>query len=241
MVIGRFLEISIETPDISASVEFYQGLGLVQALVGDVWNHRYGVLTDGNLTLGLHDYSFPSPTLTYVRPDLKKDLAEMRRLAGELAFAKTGEDEFNEAGFTDPDGQMVAVLEARTFSPPEISQPDSTILGHFSEYSLPVTDLDASVAFWEDMGFVMIERQDAPLPCASLTSDFLNLGLYATPLLRSPALTFREEDMGQRIEYIRAQHYKLAPGTAISRDRVSGATLVAPEGTQIFLLSESSQ
>jgi len=240
-MIGRFLEISIEAPDISASMEFYQGLGLVQATVGDTWTHRYGVVTDGNLTLGLHDYSFSSPALTYVRPDLEKSLDELRRRAGELAFAKTGDDEFNEAGFADPDGHMVAVLEARTFSPPEISQPDATILGHFSEYSLPVSDLDASVSFWEDMGFVMIERQEAPLPCASLTSDFLNLGLYVTPLLRRPALTFREEDMDQRIEYVRAQHYKLATGTPISRERNTGATLLAPEGTQIFLLPEDTR
>jgi len=239
-MIGRFLEISIETPDITASVEFYQGLGLVQATVGDVWSHRYGVVTDGHLTLGLHEYSFPSPALTYVHPDLEKSLGELRRRAGELAFAKTGDDEFNEAGFTDPDGHMVAVLEARTFSPPEISQAESTILGHFSEYSLPVSNLDASVSFWEDMGFVMIERQDAPMAWASLTSDFLNLGLYVAPLLRAPALTFREEDMAQRIEYVRAQHYSLAPGTPISPDRAAGATLLAPEGTQIFLLPETS-
>ena len=235
-MIGRFLEISVEAPDIAASVEFYQALGLVQARVGDTWTHRYGVLTDGNLVIGLHDYSFPSPSLTYVRPGLKEGLAELRQRAGSLAFAKTGEDEFNEAGFTDPDGQMVTVLEARTFSPPEIARPGATILGHFSEVSLPVKSLPDSIAFWESMGFVLTGSAQQPVPRASLTSDGLNLGLYATPRLRRPALTFRETDMDARIEYIGAQGFRVTAGTPISDPPPAGASLQAPEGTWLFLI-----
>lgn len=238
-MIGRFLEISIVAPDILASMEFYQGLGMLPATVGEVWSHRYGVVTDGNLVLGLHDYSFPSPSLTYVRPELKASLGELRDRAGSLAFSKTGDDEFNEAGFTDPDGQMIAVLEARTFSPPEITATDITILGHFAEFSLPVTDLDTSIAFWENMGFVMTGRDENTSHRAWLTSDFLNLGLYVNPRMRVPALTFREADMAERIEYLRAQGYKLEPGTPLSEDKISGASLQAPEGTRIYLLPES--
>lgn len=237
-MIGRFLEISIEAPDILASMEFYQGLGMLSATVGEVWSHRYGVVTDGNLVIGLHDYSFESPSLTYVRPELRKSLSELQARAGSLAFSKTDDDEFNEAGFTDPDGQMVAVLEARTFSPPEIAGSDITALGHFSEFSIPVSNLDASIAFWENIGFVLFSREDEGLPCASLTSDFLNLGLYVNPRMRAPGLTFREPDMAERIEYVRAQGYRLTQGTPISQARHSGATLLAPEGTPIYLVPE---
>jgi len=237
-LIGRFLEISIETPDILASMEFYQGLGMLSATVGEVWPHRYGVVTDGNLVLGLHDYSFESPSLTYVRPELRKSLPELQARAGSLAFSKTDDDEFNEAGFTDPDGQMIAVLEARTFSPPEIAGSDITALGHFSEFSLPVTRLDASITFWENMGFVLTDREEEGLEGACLTSDFLNLGLYVNPRMRVPGLTFREPDMAERIEYVRAQGYRLIQGTPISRERHAGATLIAPEGTPIYLLPE---
>ncbi|MCJ7556722.1 MAG: hypothetical protein MUP90_07390 [Gammaproteobacteria bacterium] len=238
-MIGRFLEISIEAPDILASIEFYRGLGMLPATTGEVWSHPYGVLSDGNLVVGLHDYSFPSPSLTYVRPELRRNLANLEKQAGSLAFSKTGDDEFNEAGFTDPDGHMVAVLEARTFSPLEIDRSDITVLGHFSEYGMPVKNLDVSIAFWENLGFVMTERSDGPLPFASLTGDFLNLGLYVSPHLRAPALVFRETDMAERIEYISAQGYKVSPGTPISPDRLTGGTLQAPEGTCIYLLPEA--
>ena len=238
-MIGRFLEISIEAPDILASIEFYRGLGMLPATTGEIWSHRYGVLSDGNLVVGLHDYSFASPSLTYVRPELRQHLGKLEKHAGSLSFAKIADDEFHEAGFTDPDGHMVAVLEARTFSPLEIDRSDITILGHFSEYGLPVTNLDRSIAFWENLGFVMIERNDGPLPYASLTGDFLNLGLYVHPEMRTPALVFRETDMAVRIEYLRAQGYKVLPGTPVSMDQTTGATLQAPEGTWIYLLPET--
>jgi len=44
-MLGRFHEISIETPDIRASVEFYERLGFTQANTTDTWTHPYGVLT----------------------------------------------------------------------------------------------------------------------------------------------------------------------------------------------------
>jgi hypothetical protein len=239
-LIGRFLEISIEAPDILASMEFYQGLGMLPATVGEIWTHRYGVVTDGNLVLGLHDYAFASPALTYVRPDLGKSLPELKKRAGSPAFSKLADDEFNEAGFIDPDGHMVAVLEARTFSPPEIRATDITILGHFSEYALPVTNLDASVTFWENLGFVMTDREEGELCCASLTSDFLNLGLYQNSRMRSPALVFREPDMAVRIQYLLAQGFRVQTGTPISADPLASATLVAPEGTCLYLLPEKN-
>jgi hypothetical protein len=37
--LGRFLEISIATPVIRESLEFYESLGFVQAGVGETWSH----------------------------------------------------------------------------------------------------------------------------------------------------------------------------------------------------------
>ena len=46
-MLGRFLEFSVETPDIPASLEFYGKIGFSQAKVGDAWDHPYAVVTDG--------------------------------------------------------------------------------------------------------------------------------------------------------------------------------------------------
>ena len=47
--LGRFLEISIHTPVIRESLEFYESLGFVQAAVGETWPHPYAVVTDGTV------------------------------------------------------------------------------------------------------------------------------------------------------------------------------------------------
>ena len=52
--LGRFHELTLPTPDIRASVEFYERLGFWQAETGDAWSHPYGVVTDGRIALGLH-------------------------------------------------------------------------------------------------------------------------------------------------------------------------------------------
>ena len=69
-MLGRFLEVSLQAPDVPASLEFYESLGFVQATVGDTWSHAYAVVTDGRLFLGLHAHEFSAPTLTWVQPGL---------------------------------------------------------------------------------------------------------------------------------------------------------------------------
>jgi len=66
MIFGRFLEFSIATRDIRASVQFYEELGFRQLLTGDIWQHRYGVLTDGRLVIGSMSGAAPiSPSRSY--------------------------------------------------------------------------------------------------------------------------------------------------------------------------------
>ncbi|HKZ73988.1 MAG TPA: VOC family protein, partial [Steroidobacteraceae bacterium] len=117
-MLGRFHELSVSTPDIGASVEFYERLGFTHAQTGDTWSHPYGVLTDGRVFIGLHQYRFESPAVTFVRAGIAQHVPDFKALGIELAFAKTGDDTFNEIGFRDPAGQMITILEARTYSPP---------------------------------------------------------------------------------------------------------------------------
>ena len=189
--------------------------------------------------LGLHEYSFASPALTYVRPDLEQHLGYLDGLGIQFAFRKTGEDIFNEAGFCDPDGQMVALLEARTFSPPTFESESFTVCGHFDEFSLPVRSLPEAIDFWEPLGFVMTSRADTAPASATLTSDGINLGLYEARAFTRPAVSFREPDMPERVEYLRGQGLDLteqSPG--IGSDGAAHTVLLGPEGLQLFLASE---
>lgn len=236
-MLGRFLEVSIHAPDVLESLAFYEGLGFTQAAVGETWSHPYAVVTDGRLCIGLHRYEFPSPALTFVQPDLIRNLERLEAAGIELAFRRVGADVFNEAGFTDPDGQMVALLEARTFSPPQRAGPPVSKLGWFEEVALPVRDLAAARAFWERLGFVAAEEGEEPCPRAGLTCDSIDLGLWATAQLERPALVFAEPDMAERIARLRDAGVAFSRGLPRRLDPAGNALLVAPEGTPLLLLT----
>lgn len=234
-MLGRFLEISVFTPDIVESLAFYEQLGFTQAAVGEVWQHPYAVVTDGRVCIGLHRYEFESPSLTFVRHDLEAHVATLEDAGHELAFRRLGGDVFNEVGLRDPGGQMIALLEARTFSPPERRSHEVSRLGWFEQVLLPVRDLDASVLFWEGLGFVPAEENDQPFPHIGLTSDSLNVALMRSRGLGRTSLMFRDAGMAERIR-------RLAEGgLAFSEELPSGldpgryALLVAPEGTRLLL------
>ena len=89
-MLGRFLEFSIATPDIRASLDFYGKLGFTQAQVGEAWTHPYAVVTDGRICLGLHQEFIPAPAVTFVKPDLLRHLVRSNGLGCNSNFAVSG-------------------------------------------------------------------------------------------------------------------------------------------------------
>jgi catechol 2,3-dioxygenase-like lactoylglutathione lyase family enzyme len=238
-MLGNFHEISIRTDDIRASVEFYESLGFFQCVTNDTWSHPYGVLTDGRIFLGLHQYRFPSPSITCVRADIARHIPEVEALGIELAFAKTGDDCFNEIGFRDPAGQMVTILEARTYSPPA-NKPlvAESRCGWFSEFSLPSTEFAASAAFWERFGFVALEETEAPFISQPLISDMLDLALHRPRTLDEPMLVFRDPQMRDRIAALKHDGIVFDPNLPRGLNPATCALLRAPENTALLLLPE---
>ena len=237
-MLGQFLEISIHTPDIKASLGFYESLGFEQAGVGETWEHPYAVVSDGHLFVGLHQYDFQSPSLTYVHRDLKRDLHQLEALGVSFEFLKLDDDVFNEAGFLDPDGQIVTLLEARTYSPPAFERDSFSACGRFGELSMPSRSVETAVSFWERMGFVLASGGEKPFPWASLTGDRINLGFYETTEMRTPALTFFEPDMGERITRLRSLGFELSDRFPGLGDPQENAMMVAPEGTPLYLFTD---
>lgn len=217
-MLGKFLELSIWTRDIAASVAFWEPLQLEHGLVGDTWKHRYAVLSDGRLVLGLHEYEFASPSLTWVRPGLAEALPGFVSLGVDFDFAKTGHDEFNEAGFRDPAGQLVTLLEARTWSPAFERARPGTLLGHFREYRYAARDPAAVVAFWERLGLVADTDPGGPRAVA----DGISLAPSATA--SGPELVFEHDEPASSAEALAARGYPVEQGDAGS------VLLHAPDG-----------
>jgi catechol 2,3-dioxygenase-like lactoylglutathione lyase family enzyme len=235
-MLGRFLEVSVHTPDVRASLAFYESLGFEQATVGDTWTHPYAVVTDGHLYIGLHGAGIPSPSLTWVWPDLARHAPEIEALGIRFDFARFGEEAFHELGFADPSGHTITILEARTFSPLALGHAPTTAVGYFEEFGLPTMDFERATAFWDRLGLVAFEPVNEPFPKVVLAGSDINVGLYDLEL-RAPVLAFSDSQMSERITALREKGFQFAPRLPRGLDPRHSAILEAPEGTPLLLMT----
>jgi catechol 2,3-dioxygenase-like lactoylglutathione lyase family enzyme len=236
-VLGRFLEWSVYTPDIRESLGFYAKLGFSQVSVGDAWTHPYAVVTDGRLHIGLHAREGFTPSLTFVKPGLLQLVDGFERLGVEFEFRRLGDHEFNEVGWFEPSGQLIRLVEARTFSPAKRGRSEVSICGYFREIGLPSADFAAAHAHWERFGFVGLDEPQAFVPRIACTSDSIDIGLYAPADLGRPTLMFELTDPAASRPALSAAG--MAPDgklTAALR-RANAVALTAPEGTGLVVLA----
>ena len=247
-MLGRFLEYSIPTADIRASLDFYANLGFSQAEVGETWPHPYAVVTDGRLHLGLHQQAAPQqvtpqqanallPALTFVKADVLHQLSVLESRRVTLEYRRLGDDVFNEIGWLDPSGHLVRLIEARTFSPSK--NPRGSLCGYFQEIGLPVPDRELAKRYWEELGFVGLDEPHAALAHISCTSDSIDIGLYDPAQLSLPTLVFETDDVAAALARLASAGITPSgPVPAALRDRPA-AMLAAPEGTRILLLADA--
>ena len=239
-MLGRFLEFSLVAPDIQASLDFYVSLGFSSAEVGDAWPHPYAVVTDGRICLGLHQEAMPAPSLTFVKPDCSSIWMASNKRGIEFEFRRLGNDIFNEVGWLDPSGQLVRLVEARTFSPSKRLANETSRCGYFLDFALPAPDRELAKAYWEDFGFVGMDESADLLPHIACTSDFIDLGLYHPADLRRATLRFEVDDVGGTLAHLADKgivpNGELPPGLR----SVPAAVLLAPEGTPILLTSSAT-
>ena len=234
-MLGRFLEFSVATPDIRASLEFYTKLGFTQAEAGDAWPHPYAVVTDGRICLGLHQDTSPAPSMTFVKPGLLKHLDALEEFGVQFEFRHLGNDVFNEVGWFNPSGHLVRLIEARTFSPSKRPALETSLCGYFLEIALPTPAPETAKAYWEQLGFVGIDEPEDRLPHVSCTSDTIDLGLYDPADLRRSALRFEVDDVEELSARLADIGIAPAEGTAPRLRQIRGAVLHAPEGTPLLL------
>lgn len=230
-MIGRFIELGVATEDILDSVGFYEDLGFQQLSTGDVWTHPYLVVSDGGIEIGLHAKPLPATMITFVLQNLAGNVNEFRSRGVRFKLAKTGDDEFNELVFTDPDGHHIRLLEARTFSPGNFDSDAISLCGDFREIILPVRDLEVATAFWRRMGADELEAADEPYPHAWLRAGGMMLGLHQTRDFDQLSLSFQATDLSRRIKQL--DRKGIVPDTDRSPPGVH--LIRSPEGLPILL------
>jgi catechol 2,3-dioxygenase-like lactoylglutathione lyase family enzyme len=235
-MLGRFLEVSIATDDIVASVQFYERLGFAQLTANDTWTHPYGVLSDGRLCIGLHQRPAHPPILSFVYPELATHARQLRAAGFAEQSAQLGEGQFHQLQLNDPADQSITLLEARTFSPARNRQQES-LCGWFSAYSMPTLGNEAARDFWERVGFVALDVQDTPFTHLPLTGDHLSLALHAARTMAEPMLVFVDPGMPAKLAALEAAGIARSSRLPRGLNTSENALLEAPEGTLLLLLN----
>ncbi len=232
--IGRFLEFSTRTPDILESLHFYKTLGFVELEIADVWSHKYAVVSDGELNIGLHDREFDAPAITFVQRDLAKHARSMADHGFNFSFMQLDEDSFNELGFADRDGHMVSMLEARTFNVSEEAENDS-ICGSWFELTLPVRDALRAAQFWAPIAPKLQEMREEPTTHMRFDAAGVALGLSESIALKAPSLCFKCPDRHRLMDVLEqnGMDFEKFPG-------FEGAfvEIRSPDGTILYAFEE---
>jgi len=232
--IGHFLEFAVETPNILESLHFYKTLGFTELESSDVFPHKYAVVSDGELNIGLHGKEFDSPAVTFVQQDLAKHARSMSDSGYDFNFLRLDEDVFNELGFHDRDGHAVTVVEARTFHMNEDAENDSAC-GSWFELSLPVRDTVRAAQLWAPIAPTLLQVREEPTMHMRFDATGVALGLSESIALKSPSLCFRNRDRKGLMEFVqqRGFDFEKYPG-------YEGAfvAITAPEGTTLFVFEE---
>lgn len=230
-MLGEFLEISLATPDMLRSLEFYRQLGFAEAPTGGGDKHPYTVVTDGRLYLGLHKLADRSHGLSFVLQELRHHVPGFEALGIEFDFCEIGLDQFNRLGFRDPEGGLVTLLEARTYSPVHAAHVQPSLCGYFLEYRLPVGDVAASARFWESLGLIVETAADGATAQASWAG--INLSLKRAGRQARPTLVFANPDLD-------AAHALLEMRGLDPHNETGAIRVATPESIDLLLQAEEN-
>jgi hypothetical protein len=234
-VLGKFLEFSVHTADILDSLSFYKLLGFHELEVRDTWPHKYAVVSDGDICIGLHELADEeTPALTFVHRKLAKEARAMADHGFEFDLLRLDEDVFNELEFRCRDKHRIRMIAARTFSKPD-EDAESSLCGRFFEISLPVRDTMRAGRFWAPLAPEVQRIREEPTTHMRFNAAGIALGLSESIALSGPGLCFRCEDR-DAVWIGLARHgftHKEFPG-------FEGAfmSVIAPEGTELYLFDE---
>jgi len=178
-IFGQFFEFSIPTRNIQESLDFYRELGFSEIPVGDIRHYHYAVVTDGRISIGLHAGGIDEPALSFVKSDVASYLQLVSPRAEELFFSHLGDEDFHEIGIHTPEGLLLIMLEARTFSRSHLSELPAPVTGRSIEISLGCRNIDNAMRYWSDAGFLANDDtvDDRVMGTVELLAPGLRLGL----------------------------------------------------------------
>jgi len=242
--LGEIAALTIASADLEASLQFYQKLGFREVMRMD-FPFPWIQITDDALLIMLRKADESYLALTYYLKETDDVVADLERKGVEFVSKPKSSDFVKRYVFQSPDGLNISLVQIPDgFSKPsgktmltmnqsDYFKPDTytnKIVGMFGELANPVKDLDLSIRFWENIGFIVLSRFASPYPWAILSDGLGIIGLHQTAQYDYPAITFFASDMKEKIEGLKKN------GIENYEERgPSNIVVTTPENQHIFL------
>ncbi len=242
--LGNVYSITIGTTDLENSLSYYQKLGFKELYRAD-FPFPWIQITDGALLIMLRKMDEPYIALTYYANDYDKLIADLEQEGIQFKMKPNPSDMVKRALVESPDGMIVSLISfVEGFSQPagatmlttapqdfnNSSKYVNQVCGMFGEFAHPVKDFDASVKFWEKLGFKVLHQTDVPYKWGIISDGLSILGLHQTDTFSKPTITFFASDMKEKIQKLKSE------GLENFTDKGENNTvLITPEDQRINL------
>ena len=245
--LGDVTGITLSTPDLDKSIEFYKKLGFSVSWRIDM-PFPLVQLTDGALLLLLRLDTAPYFALSFFVKELERVVSEVEA-SGIVFFQKPKESDFVKRylmrspdgltislvnlgeGFVQPAGPTMLTMPQEDYFNPE--KYVNKVCGMFGELAHPVEDLEKSLSFWKNLGFAVLSKFTSPYPWAILSDGLAIVGLHQTKNTSYPAITFFAADMKAKIEKLKSLGLK----DVTESGALGNVVLTTPEKQHINLFT----
>lgn len=245
--IGEHYAINITTKDLEKSFEFYQMLGFKETLRYD-FPFPFMFITDGTINIMLRKDEQPYIALSYYVSNIKDKVAELEAEGILFTALSSPHDMIQRFRSTSPDGvNLTLVTFVDTFVKPTgptmltMDQADymnpekygNKTIGMFGEFAHTVKDLEATIEYWDKLGFKVLTKYASPYPWAILSDGTSVIGAHQSNHFSGIGITYFAADMKDKIVALKEKgisNYKELMGP-------NNIIVPTPEGQQIFLFS----
>lgn len=242
--LGAVTAITIASPDLEISLNYYQQLGFKEIFRAD-FPFPWIQITDGALLIMLRKDKNPYIALTYYADEFENVVKELKTAGVQVNEMPTPDPIIKRYLIQSPDRHNITLVTVEGFYQPpgptmltmpqqDYMNPDkyvNKICGMFGEFAHPVSDLGASILFWEKLGFKTMSKFTSPYPWAILSDGIAVVGLHQTKHFSHPTITYFAKDSKEKIENLKSKKLKDFPEKAAT----SNIKLTTPEKQHINL------
>jgi catechol 2,3-dioxygenase-like lactoylglutathione lyase family enzyme len=245
--IGENYAINITTKNLDESFAFYQTLGFREIFRFD-FPFPFIFITDGTINMMLRKDDQPYIALSYYVPNIKEKVAELEAEGIKFTALSSPSDMIQRYRSTSPDGVNLTLVTyvdnlvkptgktMLTMDQADYMNPEkygNKTIGMFGELAHTVKDLEATIAYWDKLGFKVLSKHASPYPWAILSDGTSVVGAHQSNHFSGIGITYFAADMKNKIAALKEKgltNYKELMGP-------NNIIVPTPEGQQVFLFS----